>query len=120
MIRGIRGATTVENNEAKEIISRSVDLLQEMVKENDIKPDDVASVFFTVTGDINDTFPAKSLRELEGWTYVPVMCMTEIPVPGSLPLCIRVMVTVNTDKEQKEVKHIYHYEARQLRPDLKR
>lgn len=119
MIRGIRGATTVENNEAGEIVSRSVDLLQEMVKENNIKPNDVASVFFTVTEDINDTFPAKSLRELDGWTYVPVMCMTEIPVPGSLPLCIRVMVSVNTDKGQKEVKHIYHYEARQLRPDLK-
>jgi chorismate mutase len=119
MMRGIRGATTVERNEANEIIARSVELLEDMVKQNGFLPEDISSVFFTVTKDITDAFPAKSLRQMDGWTYVPVMCMTEIPVPGSLPLCIRVMVTVNTEKGQKEISHVYHNEAKQLRPDLK-
>ncbi|MGP4060081.1 chorismate mutase [Halobacillus litoralis] len=119
MIRGVRGATTVENNEADEIVEKSVELLKDVIQSNQIQAESVVSVFFTVTQDINDTFPAKSLRKLEGWTYVPVMCMREIPVPGSLPNCIRVMVTVETDKQQKEIKHIYHYDAKQLRPDLK-
>ncbi|WP_226580024.1 chorismate mutase [Halobacillus litoralis] len=119
MIRGVRGATTVDRNESEEIIARSLELMEDVVSSNHIKAEDVVSVYFTVTNDIDDTFPAKCLRGMDGWTYVPVMCMREIPVTGSLPKCIRVMVTVQTDMEQKQVKHIYHYDAKQLRPDLK-
>lgn len=119
MIRGIRGATTVNENKHDEIISKSLEMLQDLVVTNNINADDVVSVYFTVTADIDDAFPAKSLRRLEGWTYVPVMCMREIPVPGSLERCIRIMVTVNTGKAQKEIQHIYHYNAKKLRPDLK-
>ncbi|RWZ60270.1 chorismate mutase [Halobacillus fulvus] len=119
MIRGIRGATTVENNQADEIIEHSIEMMQDLIDKNDVEPEQVVSVLFTVTEDLNDAFPAKALRSLEGWTYVPVMCMQEIPVPGSLERCVRVMVTVETDQSQHEVSHIYHYEAKQLRPDLK-
>ncbi|WP_173916300.1 chorismate mutase [Halobacillus sp. Marseille-Q1614] len=119
MNRGIRGATTVEVNDAEQIVTRSYELVRDMVHQNDVKPEDVVSVFFTVTEDINAAFPAKSLRKLEGWTYVPVMCMTEIPVPDSLGMCIRVMMTVNTSLEQDKVEHIYHHKAKALRPDLK-
>ncbi|WP_082233994.1 chorismate mutase [Halobacillus massiliensis] len=119
MNRGIRGATTVEKNDAEEIVTRSYELVRDMVHQNDVNPKDVVSVFFTVTNDLNAAFPAKSLRKLEGWTYVPVMCMTEIPVPESLGMCIRVMMTVNTERDQDKVEHIYHHEAIALRPDLK-
>ncbi len=69
-----------------------------MIKLNQIHPDSVASVFISTTEDINAAFPAKALRKFEGWTYVPVMCMQEIPVPNSLKMCIRIMMHVNTDK----------------------
>ncbi|MGP4075320.1 chorismate mutase [Halobacillus sp. K22] len=119
MIRGIRGATTVSVNRSEEIIDKSVELMNDLISQNQIQPEQVVSVYFTVTEDLNDGFPAKSLRQIKGWTYVPVMCMREIPVPGSLPRCIRVMVTAETDAAQHQIKHIYHYEAKQLRPDLK-
>jgi chorismate mutase len=118
MIRGIRGATTVNHNESNEIISHTKELVAAMVEENQLDPQDIASVFISVTEDINADFPAKALRLLNGWKYVPVMCMKEIAVPGSLAQCIRVMITVNTSKSQKDVVHIYHYDAKKLRPDL--
>lgn len=120
MIRGVRGATTVVENNPEEIIHHSLQMMEELIKVNQIDPEKVVSVYFTVTEDLNATFPAKSLRQLQGWTHVPVMCMREIPVPGSLPQCIRVMVTVETDRKQNEIQHIYHHDAKQLRPDLKR
>ncbi len=119
MIRGVRGATTVESNEHDEIVEQSYQLLRDVIASNHIEATDVVSVYFTVTDDLNDAFPAKSLRRIDGWTYVPVMCMREIPVPGSLEKCIRVMVTVQTEIAQKDIQHIYHNDAKQLRPDLK-
>ncbi|MBN8234676.1 chorismate mutase [Halobacillus kuroshimensis] len=119
MIRGIRGATTVENNEQDEIVNRSLEMMQAIITANQLDADDVVSVYFTVTEDLTDTFPAKSLRQMDGWTYVPVMCMREIPVPGSLKKCIRVMVTARTEIEQAQIQHVYHHQAVQLRPDLK-
>ncbi|SDI98238.1 chorismate mutase [Salimicrobium halophilum] len=118
MIRGIRGATTVDKNEGSEIVDRAYELMNGIVEENDLEARDVAQVMFSATSDINETFPAKALRKLEGWKYVPVMCMQEIEVPSGLERCIRVMVTVNTSKEPQEIKHVYHYEAVKLRPDL--
>lgn len=118
MIRGVRGATTVNHNKEDEIIKHTKLLIEEMVEQNNIQPHIVSHVFISVTNDINATFPAKSLREIEGWTYVPVMCMKEIDVPGSLKKCIRVMMVINSTIDQHEVKHIFHNEAVQLRPDL--
>jgi chorismate mutase len=89
-----------------------------MIVENDIAPEDVASVFISVTDDITEAFPAKVLRSLDGWSYVPVMCMKEITVSNALEKCIRVMMHVNTAKSQAEINHIYLENAVVLRPDL--
>ncbi|QHS22582.1 chorismate mutase [Virgibacillus sp. MSP4-1] len=118
MIRGIRGAATVKANEAEEIHKTTRDLLKDVAEKNQIQPEDIVSVFISVTPDLNAAFPAKGMRMLDGWTYVPVMCTTEIPVPEALEKCIRVMVTAHTDRNQKEIQHIYHGDAKKLRPDL--
>ncbi|GAK02422.1 chorismate mutase II [Geomicrobium sp. JCM 19037] len=120
MIRGIRGATTIDANNDEEIWSRTKDCLQEMVTQNDIRPEDVAHIWFTVTPDINAAFPAKAARLLEdpSWAYVPVMCATEIGVPDSLNHCIRVMMSVNSSKNQVDIHHVFQNDAVKLRPDL--
>jgi chorismate mutase len=84
---------------------------------NGMHPEDIASVFFTVTKDLVSTFPAQGARQM-GWGLVPMICANEIPVPGSLPRVIRVLVHWNTDKGQAEVTHVYLREAVKLRPDL--
>ncbi len=117
-VRGIRGATTVERNEEAEILSETLKLLQEIVLSNGVRPEDIGYVFVTVTTDLNATFPAKVIRDMPGWELVPLMCALEIPVEGALPKCIRLMVTVNTDKSQAEIIHVYLNEAKKLRPDL--
>lgn len=118
MIRGIRGATTVESDTEMEVISAVEKLMAEIIQVNEVDPDMVASVFFSATEEIRSVFPAKALRKFEGWTYVPVTCMKEIPVSNSLPFCIRVMIHVNTTKSQKEIQHVYQAGAAVLRPDL--
>lgn len=118
MIRGIRGATTVESDTEMEVISAVEKLMAEIIQVNEVDPDMVASVFFSATEEIRSVFPAKALRKFQGWTYVPVTCMKEIPVSNSLPFCIRVMIHVNTTKSQKEIQHVYQAGATVLRPDL--
>ncbi|SFL85127.1 chorismate mutase [Gracilibacillus orientalis] len=118
MIRGIRGATTVKHNDADEIVQTTKELIETMARKNDVDPETIASVMISVTPDLTATFPAKALRLIDGWKYVPVMCMPEINVPDSLLKCIRVMMTVNTSKSQKEIEHIYLNDAIKLRPDL--
>ncbi|MCQ6277914.1 chorismate mutase [Bacillus sp. EB600] len=120
MIRGVRGATTVKNNTEADILNAAVELFKTMIEQNDIYPNDVASAFISTTEDINAGFPAKGLRQMEGWKYVPVMCMSEMPVPNSLKMCIRVMLHLNTEKEQNEIIHVYLKEAKILRPDLEK
>lgn len=115
--RGIRGAITVERNEAEEIISATRELLEAIIRENDLDPEDIASAFFTVTPDLDAEFPASAAREM-GWKYVPLLCATEINVPKRLTKCIRILVHVNTGKSQRELKHVYLREAVQLRVDL--
>ncbi|KAB8138480.1 chorismate mutase [Gracilibacillus oryzae] len=118
MIRGIRGATTVQKNEEKEMLEETKKMIEQMAVVNQVSPDQIASVLISVTPDLDAAFPAKALRLINGWKYVPVMCMPEISVPGSLPQCIRVMMTVNTELGQEEVEHVYLNEAVKLRPDL--
>ncbi|MED4601465.1 chorismate mutase [Paenibacillus validus] len=117
-VRGVRGAITVEHNDEKEILSATNELLNQIILENGIVPDEIASVFVTVTQDLTATFPARTIRQMEGWELVPLMCSVEIPVEGALPKCIRLMVMINTDKKQDEVKHVYLKNAMRLRPDL--
>ncbi|AWB45008.1 chorismate mutase [Paenibacillus sp. CAA11] len=116
--RGIRGATTVTKNNEQEILEATAVLLQEIVDRNEIEPEDICSVWITMTADLDAAFPAKAIRQLEGWDMVPLMCSTEIPVQGSLPRCIRFMIQVNTEKGQREMKHVYLNDAQLLRPDL--
>lgn len=119
MFRGVRGAITIEENNEAEIVQATKRLMQEVISSNNIQPEDVASVLISATEDIDAVFPARALRLIEGWTFVPVMCMREIPVADSLKKCIRVMLHINTDKSQQEIHHIYLEKAVVLRPDLK-
>lgn len=117
--RGIRGATTVINNEETEILRETVVLLREIVERNNVIAEDISNVWITMTNDLDATFPARAIREIEGWEMVPLMCSTEIPVKGKIsPMCIRLMVQFNTDKSQREIRHVYLNEAQKLRPDL--
>lgn len=118
MIRGVRGATTVELDQSELVLTETANLVKEIVKENNIQPEDIISVLISTTPDITSAFPAKAVRSLEGWQYVPTMCMHEMNVPGALPLCIRVLMHVNTDVHQKDIQHVYLNNAVSLRPDL--
>lgn len=115
--RGVRGAITVESNSADKIVEATGKLLDAIIRENKISPEDIASVFFTVTADLDAEFPAVAARNM-GWRFVPLICATEINVPGRLARCVRVLLHVNTEKSQKEIKHIYLGEAVSLRKDL--
>lgn len=115
--RGVRGATTASANEPQAILAATRDLLAEMIQRNGIAPEDVGSVIFTATTDLDAAFPARAAREL-GWTQVPLLDAVEIPVPGSLPRCIRILAHWNTDKPQDQMQHVYLNGAQALRPDL--
>jgi len=118
MIRGVRGAITVDCNSEDVIISATEELLKQLIEGNNILPEQVASVFISTTEDLNAAFPARALRKFSGWTYVPVMCMRELEVPNALPMCVRVMLHVNTAVSQEEIVHVYLGGAAVLRPDL--
>ena len=117
-IRGIRGATTVTADEPERILEATRELLEAILDANEnMKPEDVASALFTVTDDLASTFPAQGARQM-GWGLVPMMCAREIPVPGSLPRVIRVLVHWNTEVAQNQITHVYLRDAVKLRPDL--
>ena len=117
-IRGIRGATTVSADEPDLILQATRELLEEILEENPgMKLEDIGSAWFSVTEDLVSTFPAQGAREM-GWGLVPMICAREIPVPGSLPYVIRVLVHWNTDTPQSEITHVYLHNAVKLRPDL--
>ena len=117
-VRGIRGAITVCEDQAEAVLSATRELLLAILEANPtLRPEDIASAFFTVTHEIHAAYPARSARDL-GWGEVPLMCAQEIPVPGSVPCCIRVMILWNTELSQKEIRHVYLRDAVQLRPDL--
>ena len=115
--RGIRGATTVEQNDREEILSATTELLQLLIRTNELRAEDVASAIFTVTADLNAEFPALAARQL-GWTEVALMCTQEIPVPNSLGKCIRILLHVNTTRSAAEIQHVYIRGAVNLRPNL--
>ena len=117
-IRGIRGAITVAADESDLILQATRELLEAILDENKgMRPEDVGSALFTVTEDLSSTFPAQAARQM-GWGLVPMICAREIPVPGSLPRVIRVLVHWNTDMPQDEITHVYLRDAVKLRPDL--
>src|SRR2546421_7005628 len=115
--RGIRGATTVEHNDREEILAATTELLQLLISRNELRAEDVASAIFTVTEDLDAEFPALAARYL-GWTEVALICTREIPVPGSLEKCIRILLHVNTTRSAAEIQHVYTRGAVNLRPTL--
>ena len=119
-VRGIRGATTVESDDAALIRAAARELMEEILRRNQITDfDEVISAVFTTTEDLVSAFPAEAARAI-GMNQVPLLCAREIPVTGSMPLCIRVLLLhVNSDRKPKEIEHVYLREAQKLRPDLK-
>jgi chorismate mutase len=117
-IRGIRGATTVESNTKEAILEAAGELLGEIIRANNIQTEDVASAYFTTTTDLNAEFPAVVARRDFGWTNIALMCGHEMDVPGSLRMCLRIMMHVNTETPQSQVCHVYLRGATVLRPDL--
>lgn len=113
-VRGLRGAIDVRENSSIAIITATEKLLQEITAQNRLQVPDIISAFFTVTPDLNAAFPAAAARNL-GWQQVALMCATEIPVPGSLPGIVRVLIHAYLAREPH---HIYLGRAAQLRPDL--
>ena len=117
LVRGIRGAITVEIDSHESIGEATVLLLDEIMRRNELEPSQVSSVVFSLTPDLNSAFPASFAREM-GWEDVPMLDVCEVGVRGSLPRCIRILMHVNTMREQSEIAHIYLREAQQLRPDI--
>lgn len=117
-VRGIRGAIRVTENSEKEIISSTKKLLLKMIESNDIKPEDIASIFFTATSDLNAEYPAYATRGM-GYDLVPLLCAREIEVPKGMTRLIRILIHVNTEKSQKNIKHQYLGETSKLRPELR-
>ena len=117
LVRGVRGATTVENNTRDEILTATRQLFALMIRLNGIEKEYVASAMFSVTTDLNAEFPALAARQL-GWLDVPLLCTYEIDVTGSLKKCIRILINWNTEKAQSDIKHVYIKDAVRLRPDL--
>jgi chorismate mutase len=115
--RGIRGATSVDANDADTIIAATRELLENIVAANGLSTEDVTSAIFTATPDLDAAYPARAAREM-GWLKVPLLCMQEMAVKGSLPRCIRVLVLWNTDLPPDRIRHVYLGRARALRPDL--
>ena len=115
-LRGVRGATVVTADEKEQVIAETEILLQEMLDKNNIHPDDIASIFFSVTPDITSEFPAVAARKL-GIYDAALLCLNEIPIDGSLPFCIRILIHVNSNLNQADMKHIYLKAAESLRPD---
>jgi chorismate mutase len=122
-VRGIRGATTVENDSAEEIEEATIDLLLQLIDLNGIQPPDIAGAWFTTTKDLASEFPAIAARKL-GWTDVPLLCGHEMSVvesnPRSIPKCIRVMILLNTDRPASGMKFVYLRRAAEIKADLDR
>jgi len=114
--RGLRGATTVPANSPNDILEATTELLSEMMQVNDLQVDDVASAYFTTTRDLNAEFPAVAANSI-GFTDVALLCGHEMEVPGSLGMCLRILLHINTEKAASELKHVYLRGATVLRPD---
>jgi chorismate mutase len=120
-VSGIRGATTADRNDADAIVEATAELLVELIRLNEIDPEEVAFAYFTTTPDLDAEFPALAARQL-GWIDVPLLCGTELavrmPNPRGVRRCLRILILYNTEKRQKEMKHVYLRGARAIRRDL--
>lgn len=117
MMRGVRGAICASANSREAIFEATRKLLVHIFAKNDIEIEDIGAIFITATKDLNADYPAYAVREM-GLKMVPLMCATEIDVPGALQRVIRILIMFNTDKPQDQIKHLYIGDASRLRPDL--
>lgn len=115
----IRGATTVNFNDAEEIKKASVTMTRSVVEENNIRPEDIIMVFLTMTADLTAYNAASAIRLGLNWQDVPFFTSQEPTIDGMLPRCIRILIQCHSDKQKSEVRHVYLGEAAKLRPDLK-
>jgi chorismate mutase len=118
-VRAVRGATQVDNDDRDEILDASAELVAEIMYRNELSADDVISMLFTATPDLTAEFPAYAARKM-GLTDVPLLCATEIAVPGAMPRVLRVMAHVQTERTRADVRHVYLRGAAALRTDLPR
>ena len=116
-VRALRGATTVDEDTPPQIVDRVQELLREVLRRNELTLDDVISVIFTATSDVVSMFPATAARDI-GFGAIPLLCASEIPVPGSMPRCIRVLLHVTSTRTPTELRHVYLHGAQGLRDDL--
>ncbi len=116
--RGIRGAITVAADTPQEIEKATVELYAKIEELNELKSQDISHIIFSMTNDLKSAYPAKFLRQHFKIADVPLMCLSELNIEGSLKNCIRLLVVVNTDKTQAEIKHVYLGDAKILRPDI--
>ena len=118
-VRGIRGATSVEQDDPQIIHDATRELIEQILNRNAITDfDQIISAIFTTTVDLTSAFPAEAARQI-GMNMVPLLCAQEIPVQGSMPRCIRVLLHVNSERAPAEIDHVYLREAQKLRPDMK-
>lgn len=117
-MQGIRGAITVENDTKEEVLRAVQEMLRTILTENSITSEDIGAAIFSATDDIKSLFPAFAARQLPGWNLVPLFDAQQLYIENSIRKCIRVLLLVNTDKTQKEIKHIYLGRAAVLRTDI--
>lgn len=113
----LRGAITLERDSREEVVAKTQRLVKEMLARNDAEHDDIVSVIFTATDDVTSEFPAAAARAI-GMGDIPLLCARELSVDGATPLCIRVLMHLETDKRREELRHVYLEGARGLRDDL--
>jgi len=116
-VRAVRGAITVEHNTREEILSATTELLTELVKVNSLGADDIISMIFTMTPDLNAVFPAEAARTL-GYEQTPLLCSQELNISGALAKVIRILIHFNCDQAANELKAVYLKDAAGLRPDI--
>lgn len=116
-VRALRGATTVETNSREEILEATAEMIKEIMSRNNLETEDMISILFTVTSDLDTVFPAVAVRQL-GITDVPLLDVAQPAIKGALGKCIRVLIHFNTEKKNSELNHVYLRGAKVLRPDL--
>jgi chorismate mutase len=116
-VRALRGATTIESDTTDQIRTRTIALLEQMIERNGVNHDDIISVLFTATDDIHSMFPASAARDI-GFGDIPLICARELDIEGATPLCIRVLMHLNTTVSRSDLRHVYLEGASGLRDDL--
>lgn len=117
-VLAIRGATTVEANNKEQILNESATLIKRIIEKNELEIDDIISICFTMTRDLDKVYPAVAVREILKIADIPLLNFEEKYIEGSLPMCIRVLIHINSEKSKSDMKHVYLKKAKDLRSDI--